>query len=308
MFSCFSPLLVPFFSCTWCAQAWQWPLFKVSTQVSSHFSPSHFLKHTPHFLSDYFFGLFGHFSVPLSVGLFGLIWRWVQILPSAHWPILLRLSRDLYFHPDGPPPPAAFMRQECKRICGNNTTKTYQEWKMLKLHLNFTFFANLLHVHFTLCTAQASPSLLGRKANVKEWTEEADLFKASCKPCRHCRGADLRPLCFRDISWTSQILQSSFVGGWVMERGLIVILKWNLKGGLRRFTSNQSASPEPSALDRRLTNFHKLKSGSNDFSIWALMQAKFTHCTTFTFIQVYTEPRDKFSSPLKSFRFGISTF
>ena len=37
------------------------------------------------------------------------------------------------------------------------------------------------------------------------------------------------------------------------------------------------------------------------------MQAKFTHCTTFTFIQVYTEPRDKFSSPLKSFRFGIST-
>ena len=74
MFSCFSPLLVPFFSCTWCAQAWQWPLFKVSTQVSSHFSPSHFLKHTSHFLSDFFLG---YLAISLShflldyLGLFG---------------------------------------------------------------------------------------------------------------------------------------------------------------------------------------------------------------------------------------------
>ena len=76
MFSCFSPLLVPFFSCTWCAQAWQWPLFKVSTQVSSHFSPSHFLKHTPHFLSDYFFWVIWPFLCPTFCW---IIWAYLAV-------------------------------------------------------------------------------------------------------------------------------------------------------------------------------------------------------------------------------------
>ena len=137
---------------------------------------------------------------PLSVGLFFWV-IWPFLCPTFCWIIWAYLavgadsaldtltdSSPAFSRPVFPPHPTpAFMREECKRIYGNDTTKMYQDWKMPELNLNFF---SLLQLQMSCtCTHRHAPFSAWQKGQFQEWTEEAHLFKTSCNLSRRCRGA-----------------------------------------------------------------------------------------------------------------------
>ena len=138
----------PIFSCTRSAKA----SHAISTIQGEH-HPCHPSVYLPHSSS--------HFSVPLSVGLFGVILRGVQILPSAHWPILPQLSRPLF---------AKLTSPELLPLWGRNAKKfmasTQQTCiRRMSSRKCWSYFWNLWSFCKCLAHAEAHPSLRARKVN-----------------------------------------------------------------------------------------------------------------------------------------------
>ena len=135
-----------------------WPKAWLLATIQGERLPNNYLCHL----------FFSFLSVPLSVGLFGgesadfALGTLTDSSPAFPTQSKAKLTS----------PAAAFMRKECKRIYGNNSTKMHQEdvkWTNLELLLKF-FFDIFLKIS---CSCSSAPFPACQEGQFCERREEA---------------------------------------------------------------------------------------------------------------------------------------